>query len=142
MPKVQSEYEVEELFIERLCEIGYSYVDLKNYEGVLSNFRNRSLSLTKKNLLRKREPYFLIRSFHALLPTWITIPYMNRLKFSGISIFSYWITTKPCIWISWWMIQPGIFFRSHIRLRWIPPIRKMWFIKTVMMSPCLLTGFR
>ena len=39
MPKVQSEYEVEELFIERLCEIGYSYVDLKNYEGVLSNFR-------------------------------------------------------------------------------------------------------
>ena len=28
MPKVKTEYEVEKLFIERLCEIGYEYIEL------------------------------------------------------------------------------------------------------------------
>ena len=55
MPKVQSEYEVEELFIERLCEIGYSYVDLKNYEGVLSNFRKQIALFNKEKLIEKKK---------------------------------------------------------------------------------------
>lgn len=37
MPKVKTEYEVEKLFIERLCEIGYEYIELKNYDEVLEN---------------------------------------------------------------------------------------------------------
>mgnify|MGYP000829789743 CR=1 FL=1 len=41
MPKVKTEYEVEKLFIERLCEIGYEYIELKNYDEVLENFREQ-----------------------------------------------------------------------------------------------------
>ncbi len=39
MAKVQSEYDVEIKFIERLESIGYEYIELKNYEDVISNFR-------------------------------------------------------------------------------------------------------
>jgi len=34
-----SEYEVENKFIDRLESIGYEYVDLKDYDDVLANFR-------------------------------------------------------------------------------------------------------
>ena len=36
---VTSEYEVETLFIDRLESIGYSFIDLKNYDDVIKNFR-------------------------------------------------------------------------------------------------------
>ncbi len=36
-----SEYEVETKFIDRLESIGYEYVDLKNYDDVLSNFKTQ-----------------------------------------------------------------------------------------------------
>lgn len=36
-----SEYDVETLFIDRLESIGYNYVDLKNYDDVLANFRKQ-----------------------------------------------------------------------------------------------------
>ncbi len=39
MGKVQTEYEVEAKFIERLESIGYEYVELKNYDDVLTNFK-------------------------------------------------------------------------------------------------------
>ena len=39
MPKTKSEYEVEELYIDRLYDMGYEYIDLKNYDDVCSNFR-------------------------------------------------------------------------------------------------------
>ena len=39
MAKVQSEYDVEIKFIEILASIGYEYIELKNYEDVISNFR-------------------------------------------------------------------------------------------------------
>lgn len=38
MPHV-SEYDVEVKFLDRLESIGYGYVDLKNYDDVLANFR-------------------------------------------------------------------------------------------------------
>jgi len=41
MGRVKSEYEVEERFIERLESIGYEYVDLKNYDDVISNFKKQ-----------------------------------------------------------------------------------------------------
>ena len=40
MPHI-SEYDVETKFIDRLESIGYEYVDLKNYEDVLANFRTQ-----------------------------------------------------------------------------------------------------
>jgi type I restriction enzyme R subunit len=41
-----SEYEVETLFIDRLESIGYEYIELKNYDDVVQNFREQ---LTKFN---------------------------------------------------------------------------------------------
>ena len=41
MSRVKSEYEVEELFIQRLESLGYSYADLKDYDGVISNCREQ-----------------------------------------------------------------------------------------------------
>ena len=43
MPHV-SEYDVETKFIDRLENIGYQYVDLKDYNDVLKGLRNGSLS--------------------------------------------------------------------------------------------------
>lgn len=54
MPRVQSEYEIEELFIERLCEIGYDYIDLKNYDGVLENFKKQIALFNKEKLIEKK----------------------------------------------------------------------------------------
>ena len=50
MPKVMSEYQVEEMYINRLDEMGYNYVELKNYTDVLSNFREQFCSLNSKVL--------------------------------------------------------------------------------------------
>ena len=37
----KSEYEVENLFIERLGTIGYKYIELKNYTEVMLNFTTK-----------------------------------------------------------------------------------------------------
>lgn len=55
MPKVKTEYEVEKLFIERLCEIGYEYIELKNYDEVLENFREQIALFNKEKLIEKKE---------------------------------------------------------------------------------------
>ena len=39
MAKVQSEYEVETIFIDRLQEMNYTYVELKDFDDVVNNFR-------------------------------------------------------------------------------------------------------
>ena len=41
MSKAQSEYDVEIKFIDRLEEIGYEFIELKNYDEVIRNFRNK-----------------------------------------------------------------------------------------------------
>lgn len=51
MPKVKSEYEVEEMYIDRLEEMGYSYVDLKNYDDVCENFRTQFCKLNSGELI-------------------------------------------------------------------------------------------
>lgn len=51
MSRVKSEYEVEELYIDRLDEIGYHYADLKNYDDVLANFREQFCKLNRTVLL-------------------------------------------------------------------------------------------
>ena len=45
MGKVQSEYDVEVKFIERLESIGYEYIELKNYDVFSLTSKNKSLDL-------------------------------------------------------------------------------------------------
>ena len=47
-----SEYEVETKFIDRLESIGYEYVELKNYNDVIDNFRKQ---LTRFNEAKIKE---------------------------------------------------------------------------------------
>jgi hypothetical protein len=51
MPKAKSEYEVEELYIDRLDDMGYQYVNLKNYDDVCANFREQFCKLNAKELI-------------------------------------------------------------------------------------------
>ena len=53
MSKVLSEYDVENLFIERLESIGYTFVKLGNYEDVISNFREQLAKFNAKKLKEK-----------------------------------------------------------------------------------------
>ena len=50
MSKVLSEYDVENLFIERLESIGYTFVKLDNYKDVISNFREQLAKFNAKKL--------------------------------------------------------------------------------------------
>lgn len=49
-----SEYEVENLFIDRLESIGYEYIELKNYDDVLVNFKNQLALFNKDKLIEKK----------------------------------------------------------------------------------------
>lgn len=49
-----SEYEVENLFIERLASIGYEYVDLANYDEVLNNFKEQLTKFNRNKLSEKK----------------------------------------------------------------------------------------
>ena len=51
MPRVQSEYEVETIFIDRLQEMNYTYVDLKNYDDVINNFRKQLAKFNSEKLI-------------------------------------------------------------------------------------------
>ena len=50
----QSEYEVETLFIDRLESIGYQYIELINYDDVLTNFREQLAKFNTKKLTEKK----------------------------------------------------------------------------------------
>lgn len=54
MAKVQSEYDVEIKFIERLASIGYEYIELKNYEDVISNFRVKLAAYNADKLIEAK----------------------------------------------------------------------------------------
>lgn len=49
-----SEYEVENRFIERLTEIGYEYIDLKNYDDVKDNFRKQICKVNAEKLMETK----------------------------------------------------------------------------------------
>lgn len=51
MPRVKSEYEVESLYIDRLIDMGYDFVPMKNYDDVCSNFRKQFCKLNTRELL-------------------------------------------------------------------------------------------
>ena len=54
MPGNKSEYEVEDLFIDRLQSIGYEFVELKNYDDVLTNFRIQLAKFNADKLILKK----------------------------------------------------------------------------------------
>lgn len=54
MAKVQSEYDVEIKFIERLESIGYAYIELNNYEDVISNFRVQLAAYNAEKLIEAK----------------------------------------------------------------------------------------
>jgi type I restriction enzyme R subunit len=54
MGKAKSEAEIENLYIERLKEMGYEYVCLKNYNDVLENFRTQFCKLNAKKLIEEK----------------------------------------------------------------------------------------
>ena len=54
MAKVKSEYEVEELFIDRLQELDYTYVELKDYNDVINNFREKICEKYHDELIEKK----------------------------------------------------------------------------------------
>lgn len=47
------EYEIEEKFIQRLESIGYSYIEMKNYDHVLTNFRTQLAKFNARKLEEK-----------------------------------------------------------------------------------------
>ena len=50
-----SEYEVENLFIERLESIGYRYVELKNYTSVMLNFKKQLEEFNKEEITKAKD---------------------------------------------------------------------------------------
>jgi type I restriction enzyme R subunit len=54
MPKVLSEYEVESLYIDRLGELGYEYIELKNYDDVCDNFCKQFCKLNSRALIESK----------------------------------------------------------------------------------------
>lgn len=54
-----SEYEVENILIDRLESIGYSFIKLNTYEDVLANFRAQLAEFNAKKLEEKamRHPF-------------------------------------------------------------------------------------
>lgn len=54
MARVKSEYEVESLFLDRLQEMDYTYIELKNYDDVVANFREQLCKVNKDALVAKK----------------------------------------------------------------------------------------
>ena len=50
MASRRSEYEVEDMFIERLEGIGYQFIKMSNYDDVLNNFRTQLAKFNAKKL--------------------------------------------------------------------------------------------
>lgn len=54
MARVKSEYEVESLFIDRLQEMDYTYIELRNYDDVVANFREQLCKVNRDALIAKK----------------------------------------------------------------------------------------
>ena len=54
MARIKSEYEVENLYIDRLIDMGYQYVSLSNYTDVCENFRKNFCKLNEKELIEAK----------------------------------------------------------------------------------------
>ena len=71
MARVKSEYEIESLFIDRLCDIGYTYIELKNYDDVLSNFKTQLELFNAKKLIEQKGEAVLSESEFSRVMTYM-----------------------------------------------------------------------
>lgn len=68
MARVQSEYEVESLFIERLVNLGYKFLPMINYDDIVSNFRVQLCKVNEAKLVAaKDEAVFSDTEFHRVM---------------------------------------------------------------------------
>lgn len=68
MARVKSEYEVESLFIDKLQEMNYEYVNLRNYTDVVDNFRMQVCRLNASALIEKKgEALLSDNEFHRVM---------------------------------------------------------------------------
>ena len=68
MPRVQSEYEVETIFIDKLQEMNYTYVELKNYDDVINNFRKQLAKFNSAKLIEvKGDDSFSDEEFNRIM---------------------------------------------------------------------------
>ena len=99
MSKALSEYDVENLFIERLESIGYTFVKLDNYEDVISNFREQLAKFNAKKLEEKG---------HAAS---FSDAEFNRIMIHVDNSSCCLITVRMCILSSFHLTQVKIFIR-------------------------------
>lgn len=55
MSKAVSEYEVEKGLIDRLDEMGYDYIEMRNYDDVIQNFRKQICKVNEKKLVEMKD---------------------------------------------------------------------------------------
>ena len=64
MASRRSEYEVEDIFIERLEGIGYQFIKMSNYDDVLNNFEHSLLNLMQRSWKKQDiQQRFLMQNF-------------------------------------------------------------------------------
>ena len=80
MPRAQSEYEVEDIFIDKLTTMGYDYVQLNNYDDVIKNFRIQLCKLNEK-VLKEAKGEAKLQSSIKLCFDWTVIPFMNQPRY-------------------------------------------------------------
>ena len=88
-----SEYEVEDIFIDRLEGIGYKFIKLDNYDDVLANFREQLAKFNAKKLAEKGHD-----------ASFSDAEFMINMCYS-------WIMENQCILISSQVIQIEISIR-------------------------------
>lgn len=79
MPRAQSEYEVEDIFIDKLTTMGYDYAQLNNYDDVIKNFRIQLCKLNEK-VLKERQSFLMLSLIKSCLE-WMVIPFMNQPRY-------------------------------------------------------------
>lgn len=83
MARVESEYEVETKLLDRLQELGYTYVNLRNYDDVLNNFREMLAEFNRDKLIEaKGSASFSDAEFKRIL-----IHAENRTVYEAAKIF-------------------------------------------------------
>ncbi|MFQ7492432.1 MAG: hypothetical protein ACLRL4_01445 [Bifidobacterium bifidum] len=56
-----SEYDVENLFIDRLESIGYQFIEMANYDDVLANFREQLTKFNARKLVEAERRGSIVR---------------------------------------------------------------------------------
>ena len=116
MPKAKSEYEVEELYIDRLDDMGYEYIDMKNYDDVCSNFRKQFCKLNAKELIAAKGVAELSdAAFDRVMIRLENIPFTNPQRYCVSSGCWNSTTGRPCMSCSSPAMRRGIHIRLPIR---------------------------